>query len=167
MKYIARVDDHEYLVDVGSDNTITINGRSYRLDMQSIGDQQIYSMLLSDHSYEVFVNRIESGYDVNVAGERHEIVVEDEYTRRIQGIGGKTRGPKGDAQLKAPMPGMVVAIKAKEGDVVKSGQGLVILEAMKMENELRAPWGGTIKQIRITAGQKVDQGQLLMVISAE
>ncbi len=65
------------------------------------------------------------------------------------------------------MPGMVVAVKAKEGDVVVNGQGLIILEAMKMENELRAPWGGTIKQIRITAGQKVDQGQLLMVISTE
>ncbi|MBI5877596.1 MAG: biotin/lipoyl-binding protein [Chloroflexi bacterium] len=167
MKYIARVDEREFLVDVGNDSTITINGTTFRLDMRSIGDQQIYSLLLSDHSYEVYVNRIDTGYDVHLAGERHEVVVEDEYTRRIHGIGSQTRSPKGDAQLKAPMPGMVVAVKAKEGDLVKSGQGLVILEAMKMENELRAPSAGTIKQIKIAAGQKVDQGQLLMVISAE
>jgi pyruvate carboxylase subunit B len=122
---------------------------------------------LGDHSFDVFVNRIETGYDVVIGGERHEIVVEDEYTKRLSGLGGQSRGPKGDAQLKAPMPGLVVAVHAQEGDTVKSGQGLIILEAMKMENELRAPWGGTVKSIRVSAGQKVEQGQLLMVIAAE
>jgi len=167
MKYIARVEDHEFIVEVGNDNTVTINNRTYRLDMQSIGDQQIYSMLLSDHSYEVFVNRNESGYDVLVAGERHEVSVEDEYTRRIANIGGKTHALKGEAQVKAPMPGLVVSVKAREGDVVKHGQGLVILEAMKMENELRAPWEGVVKQIKVSAGQKVDQGQVLLIVAAE
>jgi len=167
MKYIARVDEKEYLVEVGSDNSVIIDGRSYRLDMRSVGDQQIFSLLLSDHSYEAYVNRLETGYEVQVGGERHEVIVEDEYTRRIHGIGGKARAATGDAPLKAPMPGLVVAIKAREGDIIKSGQGLVILEAMKMENELRAPVGGVIKQIKINAGQKVDQGQLLLVITAQ
>ncbi len=167
MKYIARVADHEYTVDVGNENTVTINGHTYKVEMQSIGGQQIYSLLLGDHSYEVFVNRNEASYDVLVAGERHEVSVEDEYTRRLSGMGGAARGPKGDAQVKAPMPGLVVAVRAKEGDQVKNGQGLLILEAMKMENELRAPWSGTIKSIKVSAGQKVEQGQLLMVIAAE
>ena len=167
MKYIARVDDKEYIVDIINDTTLQINDQTYRINLQNIGSEQIYSLLLGDHSYEVFVNRNESSYDVLVAGERHEISVEDEYTRRLAGASGQTRGPKGEAQLKAPMPGLVVAVRAQEGDRVKSGQGLVILEAMKMENELRAPWGGTVKSIKVSAGQKVEQGQLLMVITAE
>lgn len=167
MKYIARVADHEYVAEVSGDNLLTLNSRTYKVNMQSVDGEQIYSLLLGDHSYEVFVNRTETGYDVLVAGERHEVSVEDEYTQRLTRLGGKARGPKGEAQVKAPMPGLVVAVRAQEGDQVKSGQGLLILEAMKMENELRAPWNGTIKSIKVSAGQKVEQGQLLMVIAAE
>ena len=167
MKYMARVADHEYTVEVINDNTLSINGHTYDVKIQTIDGEQIYSFLLGDHSYEIFVNRTEGVYEVLVAGERHEITVEDEYTQRLHKLSGKTRGPKGEAQVKAPMPGLVVAVRAKEGDQVKSGQGVLILEAMKMENELRAPWNGTIKSVKVSAGQKVEQGQLLMVIAAE
>ena len=167
MKYVARVGEHTYLVDVLSDNSLSINGHTYNVNMQTVDGDQVFSFLLNDHSYEVFVNRTDNGYDVLVAGERHEVSVEDEYTQRLHKLTGKARGPKGEAQIKAPMPGMVVAVRASEGDAVKSGQGLVILEAMKMENELRAPWNGTVKQVKVLAGQKVEQGQLLMVIAAE
>ncbi|MEP7198669.1 MAG: biotin/lipoyl-containing protein [Chloroflexota bacterium] len=167
MKYIARVAEREYAVEVAGDNTVSINGQTYKVDARSIDGDQIYSFLMGDHSYEMFVNRTETGYDILVAGERHEITVEDEYTQRLTKLGGTSRGPKSDAQVKAPMPGLVVAVRASEGDRVTSGQGLLILEAMKMENELRAPWNGTIKSVKVAAGQKVEQGQLLMVIAAE
>ena len=167
MKYLARVGEHTYSVDVVNDTTLRINGRTYSVNMQTVDGEQVYSFLLDEHSYEFFVIRTESGYDVLVAGERHEVTVEDEYTQRLHTLTGKTRGPKSDAQIKAPMPGLVVAVRASEGESVKSGQGLVILEAMKMENELRAPWNGTVKQVKVSAGQKVEQGQLLLVIAAE
>ncbi len=167
MKYIARVDDKEFIVDIVNDTTISVNNQQYPVNLQMVDADQIYSLLLGDHSFDVFVNRIETGYDIVIGGERHEIVVEDEYTRRLSGMGGQSRGPKGEAQVKAPMPGLVVAVRVKEGDAVKGGQGVVILEAMKMENELRAPWGGAVKSIKVSAGQKVEQGQLLMVIAAE
>jgi len=167
MKYIARVADKEYIVEITGENAISINGRTFKVDAQSIDGDQIYSFLMGDRSYEIFVNRTETGYEVLVAGERHEITVEDEYTQRITKIGGGTPRPKGDAQVKAPMPGLVVAVRAHEGEAVKSGQGLVILEAMKMENELRAPWSGIVKSIKVSAGQKVEQGQVLMVLAAE
>jgi len=167
MKYLARIGEHVYSVDVINDSVLSIDGRTYNINMQTVDGEQVYSFLLDDRSYELFVNRTESGYDVLVAGERHEVTVEDEYTQRLHKLTGKTRGPKSDALIKAPMPGLVVAVRANEGEAVKSGQGLVILEAMKMENELRAPWNGTVKQVKISAGQKVEQGQLLMVIAAE
>lgn len=167
MKYNARVADHDYAVDILSDSTLSINGHIYHVNIQNIDSDQIYSLLLDDRSYEIFVNRTDAGYDVLVAGERHEVTVEDEYTQRLTSLGGKTRGPKGEAQVKAPMPGLVVSVRAEEGQQVKSGQGLLILEAMKMENELRAPWNGTIKSVKVNAGQTVEQGQLLMVIVAE
>ncbi|MBI1800697.1 MAG: acetyl-CoA carboxylase biotin carboxyl carrier protein subunit, partial [Chloroflexi bacterium] len=135
--------------------------------MQSVDGGQVYSLLLGDHSYEIFVDRTDTGYTVLVAGERHEVSVQDEYTSRLSHLGGQSRGPKGDAQIKAPMPGLVVAVRVAEGEKVKHGQGLLILEAMKMENELRAPWGGTVKSLRVSAGEKVEQGQLLVVLTPE
>ena len=167
MKYIARAADKEYIVEITGENAISINGRTFKVDAQSIDGDQIYSFLMGDRSYEIFVNRTETGYEVLVAGERHEVTVEDEYTQRITKLGGAMHWPKSDAQVKAPMPGLVVAVQAREGDVVKSGQGLVILEAMKMENELRTPWSGIVKAVKVSAGQTVEQGQLLMVIAAE
>ena len=167
MKYVARVADHEFSVDVLNDTTISINGKVYKIDARSIDNEQIYSFLMNDHSYEIFASRIDNGYDVLVSGERHEVIVEDEYTQRLTQLGGSTRAPRGDAQVKAPMPGLVVAVRAVEGDSVKKGQSIIILEAMKMENELRAPFNGLVKSVKVTAGQTVDQGQLLMVIAAE
>ena len=167
MKYIAHAGDKEYSVEISGENAIAINGRTYKVDAQSIDGDQIYSFLMGDRSYEIFVNRTETGYEVQVAGERHEVTVADEYTQRITKLSGGMHAPKGDTQLKAPMPGLVVAVRAREGDAVKSGQGLVVLEAMKMENELRAPANGLVKSVKVSAGQKVEQGQLLMIIAAE
>ena len=154
-------------MEVRNDGTLVMNGETYSVDLQSVDDQHIFSLLLGDHSYEVFVERTESGYNVLVAGELHEVTIEDEYTKRLANMGTKGRGPKGEAQLKAPMPGLVVAVKTEVGKTVKSGDGLIILEAMKMENELRAPWGGTVKAIKVAAGDKVEQGQLLATILAD
>ena len=80
MKYVAHVANHDFSVDVINDTTISINGKIYRVDSRSIDGEQIYSFLINDHSYEIYVNRIDNGYDVLVAGERHEVIVEDEGT---------------------------------------------------------------------------------------
>ena len=167
MRYIARIHEREYTMEVRNDGTLVMDGQPFKVNLQSVDGQHIYSLLLGDHSYEVFVDRIESGFSVLIAGERHEVTIEDENTKRLANMGTKGRGPKGEAQLKAPMPGLVVAVKTEVGKTVKSGDGLIVLEAMKMENELRAPWGGTVKAIKVAAGDKVEQGQLLATIIAE
>jgi pyruvate carboxylase subunit B len=67
-------------------------------------------------------------------------------------------------EIKAAMPGLVVKVEVKEGDRVRSGSGLIVVEAMKMENELRAPRQGVVKQVFVKKGMTVDQGQTLLVI---
>jgi biotin carboxyl carrier protein len=79
-------------------------------------------------------------------------------------MGTPARVPSGEVAVKAPMPGLVVAVAATSGQEVKIGQGLIILEAMKMENELRAPRAGRVKAIRVSPGQVVDKDQVLVVI---
>ena len=81
---------------------------------------------------------------------------------------GQPRGgpavPAGEFTLKSPMPGLIVAIPVNEGDAVKKGQTLIVLESMKMENELKAPHDGTVGSIKVKLRQSVDQHQALLVV---
>jgi glutaconyl-CoA decarboxylase len=72
--------------------------------------------------------------------------------------------PAGPAAVRAPMPGRVVKILARPGDAVKAGSGVVVVEAMKMENEIRAPRDGTVKELRVSEGAAVEAGQELALI---
>jgi biotin carboxyl carrier protein len=86
----------------------------------------------------------------------------DERTRHIQSLTGAAAGDRGAAPLKAPMPGLVVRVLAEPGQDVTRGAGVVVLEAMKMENELKAPADAKVKTVRVRAGEAVEKGQVLV-----
>jgi biotin carboxyl carrier protein len=99
---------------------------------------------------------------VDVEGERYTIRVEEE-SRYLIRTRGATEGVRGQI-LKAPMPGKVTVVEVSVGQTVAPGDGLIILEAMKMENEFKAAVAGTVKEIRAQAGQTVNPGDVLVVI---
>ncbi|HXZ06124.1 MAG TPA: biotin/lipoyl-containing protein, partial [Ktedonobacteraceae bacterium] len=105
-------------------------------------------------------------YEVLFAGQRFEIIVEDE---REKALAGSLHGTHetGEAMVRAPMPGLVLGLPLDAGANVERGQTVVILEAMKMENDLAAPITGKVKEIRVSKGQTVNQGDVLVVLSAE
>ena len=122
----------------------------------------IWSLLIGTVSHVVDVSDRDGGCIVEVDGETYHIRVEEE-TRYII----RTRGGKGEATgqvLKAPMPGKVVHIEVEVGQAVKPGDGLVVLEAMKMENEFRAVVAGHVREIRVAVGHAVNPGDTLVVI---
>jgi biotin carboxyl carrier protein len=129
-----------------------------------------YSLLVGGRSYEVFARRITRPeeknaqiYEVFVDGQRFEVAVEDERTRTLAGvIAGNVHS--GEVTIYAPMPGLVVGVLLETGAEVKAGQSVIVLEAMKMENDLTAPLQGRIKKIAVQKGQTVDQGAALVVI---
>jgi pyruvate carboxylase subunit B len=90
--------------------------------------------------------------------------VQDERTRKMAKAEGEQTAPMGEAIIKAPMPGLVRGVVVNVGDNVAAKQGVVILEAMKMENELRTPREGIVKEVRVKAGDRVEQGQPLLII---
>jgi biotin carboxyl carrier protein len=108
------------------------------------------------------VTEQDAGYAVDVEGERYTIRVEEEsrYLIRTRGATGAERGQI----LRAPMPGKVTVVEVSVGQTVVPGDGLIILEAMKMENEFKAAVAGTVKEIRAQAGQTVNPGDVLVVI---
>lgn len=129
-----------------------------------------YTLLIENTSYEIFARNVskkdEKGsqtYEIFVAGERFEVVVEDERARLLSGLV-QSSASSGEAKVVAPMPGLVTTIPVEVGANVEEGQTVVVLEAMKMENDLAAPISGTVKEIRVNKGQTVENGEVLMII---
>lgn len=101
-------------------------------------------------------------YTLWLDGWRFEVEALDERTRAIRELAGASGGPSGPAPLLAPMPGLIVRVHVAVGDAVQAGQGLVVMEAMKMENELRAQAAGRVKTVHATPGTAVEKGALLI-----
>jgi biotin carboxyl carrier protein len=164
MKYIAETENCSYQVEIERSGEVVVDGRPHRVDLRSIDGEALYSIIVDSQSFEVFVDWSEGAYYVMLEGERHVVRVEDERLRTLARLGGRVQSGLGEVAVKAPMPGLVVRLVAGPGVQVKAGDGLVILEAMKMENEIRAPRSGTVKAIRVAPGQKVNKDQVLAVI---
>jgi pyruvate carboxylase subunit B len=97
-----------------------------------------------------------------LVGFRFETEALDERARAIRELTGAAAGASGPAPILAPMPGMIVRIAARVGDQVEPGQGLVVMEAMKMENELRATTAGTVRAVLVEPGTAVEKGAVLL-----
>ncbi len=164
MRYTAIIDEKAYQIEVGPNNTVLIDGVPHTVDFRGIDGTTLYSLLMDNSSWEVLVEREGDEYRVLIDGELHVVNVQDERTRKLAKAQGKGAGQAAEVQVKAPMPGLVRAITVGVGDAVDVRQGIVILEAMKMENELLAPREGIVKEIRVKPGERVDQGQVLVVI---
>lgn len=121
----------------------------------------LYWVLIGGRSYEVRVEASSNGWLATAGGKRFAIEIEDPRERRKRGTG---IGPEGRADVVAPMPGRVVRVLAREGQTVEAGQGLVVVEAMKMQNEMQAPKSGRVTRLAVTDGEAVAAGQLLATI---
>lgn len=184
MGYRAKVGDRQISVTPhanGHLRLVTLDGRELQVDLQSVGDSSATSVddhathisaLIGDRSYEAFVRRVrdtgEEGegaatFEVTIGGRPFTVTVEDERTQALASLAGGGHG-SGDATIRAPMPGLVSNIMVAEGATVERGQALVVLEAMKMENDLTTPRAGVVKRIRVSKGQTVNQGEALVVV---
>jgi biotin carboxyl carrier protein len=141
---------------------VVVDGNEFMVDGRKTG-QNNYSLLIDNRSFEVDVDVTEDEYRVLLDGRLYRIDMADERRMRV---GGNQAGfeASGRQEVKVPMPGKVVAVLASEGDTVEKGQGLIIIEAMKMENEVRSPNNGEVKEIRVKAGESVEAGQVLVVV---
>ena len=121
-----------------------------------------WSLLIGDASTAADVTEEAGSFVVHVEGEAYTIRVEEESRYIIRTRGGAAGA--GGQVLKAPMPGRVVLVEVTVGQAVQPGDGLIVLEAMKMENEFKATAAGTVKEIRAQSGQTVNPGDVLVVI---
>jgi len=166
MAFIAKLGARSYTVEIEevgrSLYRVAVEGNEFLVDGKKTGLTN-YSLIVDNRSFEVDVDITEDEYRVLVDGRSYHVELVDE--RRVR-LGGAQPGIQleGRQQVLVPMPGKVIAVLVGEGDRVEKGQGLVIVEAMKMENEVRSPIAGEVKEVRVKAGDALEAGALLMVV---
>ena len=164
MKYVTVVGEHSYIVDVEREGEIVQDGIAHQLDMRAIDQEGLYSLLVDNKSYEALVEEGEGEMRVVIDGAMYTVHVVDERAKRLAEAAGAFSPVSGEQGIKSPMPGLIVAVPLKEGDAVKKGQVVIVLESMKMENELKAPRDGIVTSVKVAERQAVEQGQVLLTI---
>jgi pyruvate carboxylase subunit B len=170
MKYFVRIAARTYEVGVDG-GRVTVDGEPFDAHIAAVPSTPLYHLLLGADSWTVAVQDLpgEAGaarWALGLVGERVEVEVIDERTKQIQALTGQKSVPASGGVLKAPMPGLVVRVEVVEGQRVEAGAGLVVVEAMKMENELRATRAGLVARIHVQPGQTVDRGVPLVTLES-
>lgn len=146
---------------------IRVDGRDVEADLSRIPGTDVHSLLLDGASHRLVVRSGDRGrWELHLRGRGVEAEVVDERTRAIREMAGAGAGSGGPTPIRAPMPGMVVQIEVEEGQEVEPGDGLAVVEAMKMENELRALAPGRVSTIHVGVGDAVEKDQVLIEFEA-
>lgn len=164
MKYTAFIYENEFPIEIIDGNHICVDKRCYEIDFHAVGDQTLYSLLIDGRSYEAEIYPSEESVQVILQGRVYPVIVEDEQEKWLRLASQSNVTHHGEYLLKAPMPGSIIALPVQDGQAVKKGEVLVILESMKMQNELRSPRTGTIARVRVKIGDNVEQKQILLAV---
>jgi biotin carboxyl carrier protein len=165
MKFVATIGDRAETVDIrGGPGVyrVTIGDQVLEVDAR-LTAPGIYSLLIGGVSYVADVSEQEGASLVHVGGETHAVQVE-EHARYVIRTRGGISVPRGPHTLTAPLPGRITHVAVRPGDAVQPGHTLVVIEAMKMENEFKAVAAGTVVEVRVEPGQAVNAGDVLLLI---
>jgi biotin carboxyl carrier protein len=166
MKLRASVGDYEGDVDIrteGSRVFATLDGRSYEIDFQRSGDS--FLLITGGHVFDCRIDGpVESGsvVEVSVGTQPFAVTLSDPRRLRTATVAGALAG--GVARITAPMPGKVVRVMVEAGAEVAAGEGILVVEAMKMQNEMKSPRAGKVLTVNVEVGTTVNGGDVLAVI---
>ncbi len=165
MKYYVEFGKRIYEIDIGPQG-VSVDGKPVEVDLQPNRGSHLWHLVLDGKSHTLKARRGEErgAWQIEIDGRRHEVLALDERRRAIRSLAGSALASHGPIELRAPMPGLVINVEVGRDERVDRGQGLVVIEAMKMENELKATAAGRVIDVLVAAGQTVDKGETLLVI---
>ncbi len=164
--YFGSVGGKEYRILPKDDGTFLIDGEDRGIGLSSLGNGR-YSALVKGRSISITVSGSDPDRSFLVNGKPVTVVVESERSRMLRKLNAGSGDEQGALEIRAPMPALVSSVLVNAGDSVMAGQGLIILEAMKMENEIKAHRNGTVDKILVSKGKSVEKGELLLVLEGK
>ncbi len=166
MKFWVAIEEKRFQVDVRESEgrtVVAVDGREMVLAMEQ-GGAGIHTLLVDGQPYDLAAARGQNGYSMVLRGVPFDVHVENERQHLLSSVESVKSATEGRATLRAPMPGLVAQVDVGDGDEVEHGQRLLVLEAMKMENDIRAPRSGRVEKVLAIKGTTVEQGQALVVL---
>ena len=155
---------HEHTIEFENSASGTIDGKAFSWDVIKVKEGSFH--IIKDHkSYNVEVVKAdikEKTFTISVNGNKYQLAVKDKFDELLHSLGLDAMASKKVNEIKAPMPGLVLEVKINEGDTVKKGDAVLVLEAMKMENNIKSPTDGIVKKIHVKKGMAVEKNQVLI-----
>jgi acetyl/propionyl-CoA carboxylase alpha subunit len=164
VKYIVDIAGMRVEVEIDRDQVRVDGGAPQTAQLSDVAGTPVRLVTIGDTVHRVIARRdgARGRYVLNHDGHQYEVDALDERARAIRDLSAAAGGATGPQPLKAPMPGLIVRVTVEVGDAVTAGQGIVAMEAMKMENELRAPAAGVVRAVHAKPGTAVEKGALLI-----
>jgi biotin carboxyl carrier protein len=161
MKLFAELNNEKHEIEIlrkGENLTARVNGRDYELEASEV-EPNVFLLKFNNQIFQIYVapNGI-----VNLKNHQFEIKITD--PKRLRGSNSASANADGTAEIKTAMPGKLVRVLVKTGAEIKQGEGVLIVEAMKMQNEMKSPKDGIVKEIRFAEGETVNAGDVLAII---
>ena len=162
MRYYVTIQDVTVEVEI-DEGGVRLDGESVDISALQVAGTDVHSFLIGGESYRIVARSLgKGGWDLYLRGRHERAEVLDERTKVMRETAAAQEGPAGPRVVRAPMPGLVVKVEVEEGELVEAGTGLLIVEAMKMENELSAEAPARVGAIHVAAGQPVEKDQVLI-----
>jgi len=147
-----------------TDNVLEMDGNQHPFEFQKNSDSSAY-VRLGNKTFYMYDIQIKDGELVyTLDGTRYALPYKDEIAILMAKMGFKSSKSAGHGSIKSPMPGKILSIRKQPGDTVDAGETVIVLEAMKMENELKSPVTGVVQSIQVSEGQSVEKNTLLLEI---
>lgn len=161
--YKAQVGDQSFEIEI-SDDGFLVDGKPVNWNISKVQDGYFH-ILLDNRSFRAEVverDAFGKNFVIKVNGRNYPIVLKDKFDLLLEKMGMNANAGAKVNNVRAPMPGLIIDLKVKDGDTVKAGDTLLILEAMKMENIIKAPGDATVKAVKVNMGQGVEKNQVLI-----
>jgi biotin carboxyl carrier protein len=163
MRYYVTIAGRVVEVDLKGDHAC-VDGRTVTAESVPVPGSPIRHLLVDGRSFVLAMRpgAARGEWDIQLNGHQFEAEVVDERTRSIRQVTGAAAAPQGPKPVRAPMPGLVVRVEVEPGQAVQAGDGVAIIEAMKMENELKAEASGIVSKVLVSNGEAVEKGAVLV-----
>ncbi len=159
----AKVNDKKFEI-IPTEDGLLINGKPLQWDLAEITNGYFH-ILYQQKSYRaeiVSTDTTTKTLVIKINGHSYTVALKDKFDLLLEKMGINSSASSKINNIKAPMPGLIIDLKIKTGDIVKAGDQLIILEAMKMENIIKSPGEGTVKNVKVKKGDSVEKGQVLV-----
>ena len=167
-RYYVHIAGKERVVELREQDgayTVILDGEPWSADLALLSEPSLHSLLLNGHSREMVLSKKGETVQVSLDGETIEARVLDELSRALAEAA--DHAPQGALEILAPMPGVIAAVLVEPGENVEAGRAVIVLEAMKMQNELTSDAGGIVERILVRAGDSVAGGAVLVQLAPE